>query len=507
MLAGESERDAGSVPTMLAKLNVRRKLTLLLMLPFFAVFMTGVPFVLGQVNTAVAAGATVDVAEQARLVGVLVQDLQEERLLALAYLSTTQVDQTAYVTRAASSIDSAHAVGEGLVLPRDVKLKTAIGGLNALDTLRRSVLGRGIDVKVAYDSYHRTINGLIDALGLTQQLKADATGVRQMNTLDALLRTNEDIGQIGGALVIAVTDQEAASPLISEAQLLRKSDATRFRQQADAEENTLLNLIEQGPTGRRNDALARMVVTDHQKLSLTEALSAAHTMIALTRVQQERIARDIAVRAQDRATNARLYAAAIISAAVLLIGIVILLSIAVSRSVSIPLRQLTEAAGKVADIATAELVRVADSEIEDAQAPKITAVEIQTQDEIGEMAAAFNRVQMTSAKLMEQQLATRRNTAVMFANIARRTRSMVARQLTFIDDLERNEQNERLLAKLYRLDHLTTRLHRSADSLLVVSGAREDERIVSPAPLPEVVRSAVAEIEGYQNVQAGPLAP
>jgi anti-sigma regulatory factor (Ser/Thr protein kinase) len=91
----------------------------------------------------------------------------------------------------------------------------------------------------------------------------------------------------------------------------------------------------------------------------------------------------------------------------------------------------------------------------------------------------------------------------MFANIAQRTRALVARQLQFIDEFERNEQDERMLSKLYRLDHLTTRLRRSADCLLVVSGIREEERLSGPAPLLDVLRSAVAEIEGYQAVRIG----
>jgi signal transduction histidine kinase len=491
---------------ILARLNVRQKLTLLLILPLIAVVITSVPFTIGQVSSAVAAGSTVGVASQAQVVGVLVQDLQEERLLALTYLATPQTDQTAYVTRTAATDDHAADVEQALVLPRDVKLKSAVGGLRALTNVRRSVLRRTVAPASVLDTYHDTVIRFIDALRLTQQDKADATGIRQMNILDALLRTNEETGRVGAGLVFASTDPVGATNMVKEAELLRASVASRFRQQADAEENTLLNLVLQGPTGRRVSTLAKELTEKGTRPSLTESLSAAQTIITLTRMQQERIARDIAIRADERASTARVTAGVIIGVAGLLVGIVILLSMAVSRSVSRPLRRLTAAAVHVAELATAELVRVADSEIENAQPPKVEAVEVQTEDEIGELAVAFNRVQLTAARLMEQQIATRRNTSVMFANIARRTRSMVARQLTFIDDLERNEQNERLLAKLYRLDHLTTRLHRSADSLLVVSGAREDERIVAPAPLSEVIRSAVAEIEGYQNVRVGQLA-
>jgi signal transduction histidine kinase len=155
----------------------------------------------------------------------------------------------------------------------------------------------------------------------------------------------------------------------------------------------------------------------------------------------------------------------------------------------------------VADLASDELIRVADSDTGRSRPPKLTTVDVRSSDEIGELAVAFNRVQTTAALLMEQQMAGRRNVAVMFANIARRTRGLVARQLAFIDEFERNEQDERMLIKLYRLDHLTTRLRRSADSLLVVSGIREDEPICTEASLLEVVRSAIAEIEGYQAVR------
>jgi hypothetical protein len=104
---------------------------------------------------------------------------------------------------------------------------------------------------------------------------------------------------------------------------------------------------------------------------------------------------------------------------------------------------------------------------------------------------------------MEQQVTTRRNVSVMFANIAHRTQSLVARQLAHIDELERNEHDEQRLASMYRLDHLTTRLRRSADSLLVIAGTREEARLSTPTPLADVIRSATAEVEGYQNVRLG----
>jgi hypothetical protein len=91
----------------------------------------------------------------------------------------------------------------------------------------------------------------------------------------------------------------------------------------------------------------------------------------------------------------------------------------------------------------------------------------------------------------------------MFANVAKRTRSLVGRQLALVDELERDEQNEKLLAGLYRLDHLSTRLRRTADSLLVIAGTREDGRLSGPMEVGTALRSALAEIEDYQRVRLG----
>ena len=157
----------------------------------------------------------------------------------------------------------------------------------------------------------------------------------------------------------------------------------------------------------------------------------------------------------------------------------------------------------MADLASREMVRVTDLESDDQRPPRLAALTMRSADEIGELASAFNRVQATAALLMEQQVTTRRNVSVMFANIAHRTQSLVARQLAHIDELERNEHDEQRLASMYRLDHLTTRLRRSADSLLVIAGAREEARLSAPTPLADVIRSATAEVEGYQNVRLG----
>src|SRR5207248_4263514 len=118
---------------------------------------------------------------------------------------------------------------------------------------------------------------------------------------------------------------------------------------------------------------------------------------------------------------------------------------------------------------------------------------------VGALATALTRVRATGALLLGGQVSTRRNMSVMFANVARRTQTLVGRQLMLIDELERTEQNPEELERLYRLDHIATRLRRSAEALLVIAGNRDHDGADVPVPLADVIRSAAAEIEGYRS--------
>jgi signal transduction histidine kinase len=238
---------------------------------------------------------------------------------------------------------------------------------------------------------------------------------------------------------------------------------------------------------------------------VSDALTAALTYTGLRRLAQDRIARDVADSAQSRATSAETAAAAVAIGATLLFAFVVFLGVTVTRSISRPLRRLTRAAVLVAEQSRAELTRVADSDSPDPAPPQLASVDVDSTDEIGELAAALNRVQATAALLLERQVSTRSNNSVMFANIARRTQNLVGRQLTLIDELERSERDPELLQRLYRLDHVATRLRRSADSLLVVSGTIDQQLSGTPTRLSDVVRSALAEIEGYRAVHLGDL--
>ncbi|MFI9834667.1 nitrate- and nitrite sensing domain-containing protein [Streptomyces sp. NPDC051913] len=128
-------------------------------------------------------------------------------------------------------------------------------------------------------------------------------------------------------------------------------------------------------------------------------------------------------------------------------------------------------------------------------------------DELGKVADAFNSAQRTAVSVALEQASLREGARLVFHNMSRRIQVLVHRQLTVIDSMERKEQDPQLLADLYRVDHLATRMRRNAESLTVLSGAAPRRRWKQAVPLADVLRSAVSEIEGYDRVVVEPIPP
>ena len=103
-------------------------------------------------------------------------------------------------------------------------------------------------------------------------------------------------------------------------------------------------------------------------------------------------------------------------------------------------------------------------------------------------------------KLADAEIGRRRFTSDMLVNLARRNQSMLYRQLEIINQLEESERNPDALAELFRLDHLTTRVRRNAENLLVLSGEKPPRVWSQPVPLRDVVRAAIAETEDLDRV-------
>jgi hypothetical protein len=92
-------------------------------------------------------------------------------------------------------------------------------------------------------------------------------------------------------------------------------------------------------------------------------------------------------------------------------------------------------------------------------------------------------------------------------SLARRTQTLVHRQLKLLDTMERNETNAEELAVLFRVDHLATRMRRNAENLIVLSGSAPGRAWRQPVAMVDVVRGAAAEIEDYTRVTVLPIPP
>ncbi|HLT12161.1 MAG TPA: nitrate- and nitrite sensing domain-containing protein, partial [Micromonosporaceae bacterium] len=486
---------------MLARLGIRQKLALLLTIPLAALLLVMAPFTAERIRDAQSAQATSRIALAAREVGALIQALQHERLLAMGYLSSPNLDRSALVAQSELASDTAARLAAD-PLTADVMAR-AENELTALVGLRQFVVSRAVGARRAYEQYGAATTALLDALRLAQPPGADPEGLAQLAALDALMRSNEEVTGTGATLVALAGGLDVDRSELTTTLVRQRVHIAAFGQLVTPEQAGFVDSVDSGQAGVRfYDLVAQTQQSvDDPPVEVSEALTAALSYTGLRRLAQDRTAREIAIAAEQRASAAVSAAVGAVGGAVLVFAVALALGITVSRSISRPLRRLTRSAAIVSDVAHSELLRVTDSDSpETVPPPRLAAIEVDSRDEIGELAAALNRVQATAAMLIERQITARANIAVMFANIARRTQNLVGRQLALIDDLERNERNPAMLQRLFRLDHVATRLRRSADSLLVVSGTIDQVISGGPTPLIDVIRSAVAEIEGYRAV-------
>src|SRR5690606_3884824 len=132
---------------------------------------------------------------------------------------------------------------------------------------------------------------------------------------------------------------------------------------------------------------------------------------------------------------------------------------------------------------------------------ELTPIAVDSKDEIGELATAFNNIQdVTKSVATEQATLLRKGIGDIFVNLARRNQTLLDRQIEFIDQLEAREEDPDQLENLFKLDHLATRMRRNAESLLVLAGAEPPRRRGRPVDMADVVRVAIGEVEHFARI-------
>ena len=189
------------------------------------------------------------------------------------------------------------------------------------------------------------------------------------------------------------------------------------------------------------------------------------------------------------------------SAAVLLVLAVALVStVIVGRGILQQLRKLRAGALEVADVQLPEAVRRISETGGEGVSLDVEPVDVNSSDEIGEVARAFDQVHREALRLAANEASLRGNVNAMFVNLSRRSQSLVERLIHQIDDLEQGEQDPERLANLFQMDHLATRMRRNSENLLVLAGHDLSRRTNEPVALVDVLRAAVSEIEEYKRV-------
>ncbi|WP_444960637.1 nitrate- and nitrite sensing domain-containing protein [Nocardiopsis sp. M1B1] len=122
-------------------------------------------------------------------------------------------------------------------------------------------------------------------------------------------------------------------------------------------------------------------------------------------------------------------------------------------------------------------------------------------DEIGQVAEAFDAAQLTAVESAVLQAEIRRGANRAFLGIAFRNQALVQRQLRLLDEIEYHEQDPEALRRLFRLDHLATRARRYSDNLIILGGGQSARRWRQPRPLVDVLRAAIAETEDFERVR------
>jgi signal transduction histidine kinase len=262
-----------------------------------------------------------------------------------------------------------------------------------------------------------------------------------------------------------------------------------------------LQAIQFGENGASVDAVPSITTVDDWYGAMSTG-----TIAGIRAVEQ-----DLAAATISRATalhRSAITTAAVTGAAVLIVLLLaLMLTTVVGRSMVRPLRRLRSGALEVAGVRLPETVRRMSDSDGAAISLEVEPIDVNSSDEIGEVARAFDQVHREALRLAANEAALRGNVNAMFVNLSRRSQSLVERQIRLIDDLEQGEQDPDRLSSLFQMDHLATRMRRNSENLLVLAGHDASRRWNQPVALVDVLRAAVSEIEQYErvtlNVQPG----
>ncbi|MFI6505109.1 nitrate- and nitrite sensing domain-containing protein [Nonomuraea typhae] len=190
----------------------------------------------------------------------------------------------------------------------------------------------------------------------------------------------------------------------------------------------------------------------------------------------------------------------------------VVVSIRVGRRIARELATLRHGALELAELRLPELIsRLRSSRLRKGEHVDILAavppivVPPGSSSEVTDLAAAFDSVQSTAVDAAVEQARLRQGIAEALRNLARRSQTLVQRQLKLLDEMQSQTEDPEALERLFRLDHLTTRMRRHAEGLVLLSGGTAGRRWRSTIPIEDVLSGAAAQVEEYTRVRVYPM--
>ncbi|NBE92424.1 MULTISPECIES: nitrate- and nitrite sensing domain-containing protein [unclassified Nonomuraea] len=503
---------------------MRSRLVALILIP------TVVGVLLAGIQLADAIGTSAEyrrltqVAELVQRIGALNHELGKERTLTAWYVADrskaqrfvqvkTQRQATdkakQEVLSTASAIDAAHStrVREGVA---DMNR-----WLNGLDSLRASMTGK-VPPRAVIGTYTTMIDVFSSVQGGMGDGVTDDALLGDVAALGALQRAKEEVSRQQIILLVTLVQRRLDSDDWAEflgSWNKQQAEQLTFEQEADPVE---LEAYHQAVTGlevdqadaMRQRALAQVRARNRiRDLDVTTRADLSRWVESTTatgnsmREVEDGLATKIVAGTRDLSNTEQRNA--IMSGAMILVLLLLVLIITtrVAGSLVRPLRRLRAEALQVATTRLPETVRLLRESGEGANVPEMPSVGVNTRDEIGEVARAFDEVHREAIRLAGDEAKLRANVNSMFVNLSRRSQTLVERQLQLIEGLEQGEEDEQRLANLFRLDHLATRMRRNSENLLVLAGQEAARKWSEPVPLVDIARASLSEVENYERVQ------
>ena len=132
---------------------------------------------------------------------------------------------------------------------------------------------------------------------------------------------------------------------------------------------------------------------------------------------------------------------------------------------------------------------------------EIAPIPVHSHEELGQLARAVDDMHKQAVNLATGEAHLRSQVGAMFVTLSRRNTTLVNQQLALIESLEQDEEDPQRLEQLFSLDHLATRMRRTAESLVILGGAPGRTAGFEELSVSDVIHAAVSEVQDYQRVR------